>query len=115
MSEKINVGFVWGLGYNRGTKKNGAQVDASHLLCYGVSLIQSEMDCNPFPLGEGWGEAFFLFQNHIDEGGYVAHVDFTVAVDIAHFVAVVRSAENLVDEGSHVAHVDFTVGVDVAQ
>ena len=47
------------------------------------------------PFG-GEGE---LFQNRVDEGGHVAHVDFTVGVDIAHFVAVVRSAENLVDEG----------------
>ena len=36
--QKNNVESVRGLGCNRGTQKNGAQVDASHLLCYGVSL-----------------------------------------------------------------------------
>ena len=33
--EKKNVGFVLGKGAH---KKNGAQVGASHFLCYGVSL-----------------------------------------------------------------------------
>ena len=54
----------------RGTQKNGAQVNASHFI-----VLWN------LPLGKRG-----LFQNHVDEGGYVAHVDFTVAVDVAHLL-----------------------------
>ena len=58
--------------------------------------------------------AVFLLQNQINQGGYIAHVDFAVAVDVAHGVGVGAAAEDFVDEGGYIAHVHFAVAIDVA-
>ena len=55
-----------------------------------------------------------LLQNQINQGGYVAHVDFAIAVDIAHGIGVGAAAEDFVNEGSNVAHVHFAIAIDVA-
>ena len=55
-----------------------------------------------------------LLQNHINQGGYVAHVDFAVGVDVAHGIGVGAAAEDFVNEGSNVAHVHFAIAIDVA-
>ena len=56
----------------------------------------------------------FLLQNQINQGGNVAHVDFAVAVDVAHGVGVGAAAEDFVDEGGYIAHVHFAIAIDVA-
>ena len=55
-----------------------------------------------------------LLQNQINQGGNVAHVDFAVAVDVAHSVGVGAAAEDFVDQGGNVAHVHFAIAIDVA-
>ena len=64
------------------------------------------------PFKGGFGRV--LLQNQINQGGYVAHVDFAIAVDVARSVGIGAAAEDFVDEGSNVAHVNFAVAIDVA-
>ena len=64
------------------------------------------------PSREGLGGA--LLQNQINQGGNVAHVDFAVAVDVAHGVGVGAAAKDFVNQGSNVAHVHFAIAIDVA-
>ena len=59
-------------------------------------------------------EGILLLQNHINQGGDIAHVDFAVAVDVAHSVGIGAGAEDFVDEGGNIAHVHFAVAIDVA-
>ena len=56
----------------------------------------------------------FLLQNQINQGGNIAHVDFAVAVDVAHGVGIGAAAEDFVDEGGNIAHIHFAVAIDVA-
>ena len=83
---------------------------------YRVPTIHPQL---ALPIGRVWEgprvwEGLFLLQNQINQGGYIAHVDFAVAVDVAHGVGVGAAAEDFVDEGGYIAHVDFAVAVDVA-
>ena len=55
-----------------------------------------------------------LLQNQINQGGNIAHVDFAVAVDVAHGIGVGAAAEDFVNEGGNVAHVHFAIAIDVA-
>ena len=64
------------------------------------------------PLREGLGGS--LLQNQINQGGDVAHVDFAVAVDVAHGVGVGAAAEDFVNQGGNIAHVHFAIAIDVA-
>lgn len=47
---------------------------------------------------EGWGKGYsnLLVQDEVDEGGYVAHINFSVAVDVG-FSGHWLGAENHVD------------------
>ena len=61
-----------------------------------------------------WGNCGDLFQNHVDEGGHIAYVNFTVAVDVANCVGIVGEGEDFVNQRSHVAHIHHTITIDVA-
>ena len=48
-------------------------------------------------LGGSEGLGGSLLQNHINQGGNVANVDFAVAVDVAHGIGIGAAAEDFVD------------------
>ena len=47
--------------------------------------------------------------------GDIAHVDFAIAVDVAHGIGIGAAAEDFVDQGGNIAHVHFTIAIDVAR
>ena len=55
-----------------------------------------------------------LLQNQINQRCHVAHVDFAVAVDVAHGVGIGAAAEDFVNQGGNIAHIHFAVAIDVA-
>lgn len=88
--------------HNTTTISEGVKFTNPYAMAFCHIPLQKSMVCKKKPCHLGWqgwylGKSGDLFQNHVDEGGYIAYVHYAVAVDIANCVGIVGEGEDFVD------------------